>query len=86
MPMGHHNQLSLHILIFIVNCKVNLYIPPKLLLLFLSTAHLQYVLKILFTQATIDSLTTTKTKNALHNETVILNYIGGDQISHSVSK
>ena len=42
---------------------------------FLSTAPLWYIPKILFTQATIDRLATNKTKNALHNETVILNYI-----------
>ena len=29
----------------------------------------------LFTQATIDYLATDETKNALHNETVILNYV-----------
>ena len=39
----------------------------------------------LFTQATIDCLTTNETKNALHNETVILNYIGGDPIGHGLS-
>ena len=60
-------------------------IPAKILSPFLSTAPLQYVLKILFTQATIDSLTTNKTKNALHKEAVISNYIGGDPISHGLS-
>ena len=42
---------------------------------------LQYVL---FTQATINYLTTNETKNALPIETVISNYIGGDPISHSL--
>ena len=54
-----------------------------MLSLFSCTAPLQYVPKILFTQTTI--LTTNKTKNVLHNETVILNYIDGDPISHSLS-
>ena len=36
----------------------------------------------LFTQATIDW---NETKNALHKETVILNYIGGDPIGHDLS-
>ena len=52
---------------------------------FLCTAPLQYVPKIVFTQAAIDCLTTNKTKNALHSEMIILNYIGGDPISHSLS-
>ena len=51
----------------------------------LSTAPLQYVPKIQFTQATMDCLINIKTKNALHNEAVILNYIGGDPNSHGVS-
>ena len=41
--------------------------------------------KILFTQTTIDFIPMNKTKNALHSETAILNYIGGDPISHSLS-
>ena len=60
-------------------------IPAKILTPFLPIAPLQYVPKILFTHATIDCLTTNKTKNALHKETVILNYIGGDPISHGLS-
>ena len=59
--------------------------PAKILLAFLCTAPLQYVPKILFTQAIIDCLTTNETKNALHKETAILNYIGGDPISYSLS-
>ena len=51
----------------------NWHIPAKILSPFLPTAPLQYVPKMLFTQATIDCLTTNKTKNALHNEAVILN-------------
>ena len=39
----------------------------------------------LFTQAMIHCLTTDETKNALHNEMVILNYIGGNPISHGLS-
>ena len=49
-------------------------IPPIFFALF-GTAPSQYVPKMLFTQTTIDCLTTNKTKNALHIETVILNYI-----------
>ena len=60
--------------------------PAKILSPFLSRASLQYVPKILFTQATIDCLINNKTENALHKETVILNYIGGDPISHGLSK
>ena len=52
---------------------------------FLPTARLQHVSKILFTPATIDCLTTNLTKNAFHKETVILNYIGDDPISYSLS-
>ena len=59
--------------------------PAKIVLLFSCTALLKYVPKVLFTQATIDYLSTNKTKNALHNETVILNYIGDDPISRSLS-
>ena len=55
--------------------------PAKILSPFLPTAPLQYVPKIRFTQATVDGVTTDKTMNAFHNETVILNYIGGDPIS-----
>ena len=55
--------------------------PAKISSPFLPTAPLQYVTKIQFTQATIDCLTTNKTKNVLFNETVILNHIGGDPIS-----
>ena len=40
----------------------------------------------LLTQATTDYLTSNENKNALHNETVILNYIGGDPIGHSQNK
>ena len=36
-------------------------------------------------RATIDCVTVNKTKNALRNETVILNYIDGEPISHSLS-
>ena len=50
-------------------------LPAKIVSPFLCTAPLLYVPKIQFTQATIDCLTTNKTKNVLHNETVILNYI-----------
>ena len=60
-------------------------VPAKILSFILSTAPLQYVPKIQFTPATIDRLTNDKTKNTFHNETVILNYIGGDPISHSLS-
>ena len=59
--------------------------PANILSPFSRTAPLQYVPKILFTQATIDCLTTNKTKNALHDETVILNYICGGLISHGLS-
>ena len=67
--------------------QINVYFLPSYELLspFLGTAPLQYVPKILFTQTTINCLTTNKTKNYLHNETVILNYNGGDPISHSLS-
>ena len=60
-------------------------LPGKILSPFLSTAPLQYVPKIQFTQTTIDCLTTNKTKNGFHGETVILSYIGGDPMSHSPS-
>ena len=60
--------------------------PAKILSPFLSTAPLKYVSKILFTPATIDRLTNDKTKNALHKETAILNYIGGDSNGHGLSK
>ena len=60
-------------------------LPAKFLSPFLFTAPLQYVPKIQFTQATIDCLINNKTMNALHNEAVILNYIGGDPISHGLS-
>ena len=60
-------------------------LPAKILSPFLSTGPLQYVPKILFTPATIDCLTTNKTKNALHKETLILNNIGTDPISHGLS-
>ena len=63
----------------------NLWYPGKILLSFSCTAPLQYVPKIQFTQATTDRLTNNKTKNALHNETVILNYICCDPISHGLS-
>ena len=46
--------------------------PAKNVSPFLSTAPLQYAPKILLTQATIDCLINNKTKNALHNEAVIL--------------
>ena len=59
--------------------------PAKILSPFLSTAPLQYVPKLLFTQAAIDCLINNKTKNALHDEAVILNYIGSDPISHGLS-
>ena len=57
-------------------------IPAKILSPFLPAAPLQYVPKIQFTQATVDRHIKHKTRNALHNETVILNYIGGDPISY----
>ena len=38
-----------------------------------------------FIPATIDYLATNETKNALHKDTVILNYIAGDPISHGLS-
>ena len=59
-------------------------IPPKISP-FLSTAPLQYVPKLRFTQATIDFLIKNKTKNALHNKAVILSYISGDPFSHGLS-
>ena len=62
-----------------MQCTANILSP------FLSTAPLQHVPKIQFTPATIDCHTTDKTKNALHKETVILNYIGGEPISHGLS-
>ena len=55
--------------------RLLLLLPAKILSPFLCTKPLQYVLKILFTQATIDCLTNNKTKNALHKETVILKTI-----------
>ena len=64
----------------------NTQVPARILLPFFPTAPLvQYVPKIRFTQTTIDGLTTNKTKNAPHNETVILSYIGGDPITHGLS-
>ena len=57
----------------------------KILLPLLCTAPLQYIPKKIFTQASIDCLTATKIKNILLNERVILNYIGGDPISRSLS-
>ena len=59
--------------------------PAKILSLCLPTVPLQYVPKIRFTQVTIDCLITKKTRNAFHNETVILNHIGADPISYSLS-
>ena len=47
--------------------------PVRISSPFLSTAPLQYVPKILFTQATIDCIINNKSKNALHNKAVILN-------------
>ena len=58
--------------------------PAKILSHFLCTAPLQYVPKIQFTQVTIDCLPNNKTKNALHNETVILNYVYWWRLSHSL--
>ena len=60
--------------------------PGKILSPLLCTVPLQYVPKIRFTQATIDRLTTNKTKNALRNETVILNYNGADTNEHILEK
>ena len=60
--------------------RQNLILSP-----FLFTVPLQYGPKILFTQATIDCLFNNKTKKAPQDEMVILNYIGGDSISHSLS-
>ena len=68
-----------------LKCDVSEKLPVKMLSPFLSTAPLQYVPKIQFTQATIDCLINNKTENALHNDTVILNYIGGDPIIHGLS-
>ena len=59
--------------------------PGKILSLFEDSFFL-VLSQMLFTQATIDRLTTNKTNNAFHNETVILNYISGDPIGHSLSK
>ena len=59
--------------------------PARFFLPFLPTAPLQYVPKIQLTQATIDYLTNNETKNVLHNDSVILNSIGGDPISHGLS-
>ena len=59
--------------------------PGNILSPFSCTAPFQYVPKILFTKATLDCLTNNKTENARHNETVILNNIDGDPISHSLS-
>ena len=56
----------------------------KILTPFLPTALLQYVPKISLSQATTDCLTNNITKNTLHTETVIFNYLGGYPISHSV--
>ena len=39
----------------------------------------------IYSGATIDCLTADKTKKALHNEAVILNYIGGEPINHGLS-
>ena len=61
------------------------WIPDKILSPFLPTAPLQYIPKITFTQATIDCLITNETKNVLHKEMVILNCIGVDPISYSLS-
>ena len=41
--------------------------------------------KMQFTQTTVDCLTKNKTKNGLHKETVILNYIRSDPICFSLS-
>ena len=65
--------------------RARLYAPAKILSPFLCTAPLQYVPKLLFTQATTDCLIADKTKNAFHNEPVILNNICGDPISHGLS-
>ena len=57
--------------------RVRPYVRPyhaKILSPFLCTAHLLYIPKIQFTQATIDCLNNNKTKNVLLSETVILNY------------
>ena len=73
---------TLMLLLFVTPLKAS---PAKILWPFLSTAPLQYVPKILFTQAIIDCLTINKTKNAHNDEMVILNYICGDPISRSLS-
>ena len=44
-----------------------------------------YLLKIVFTQASSNCLINNKTKNYLHSETIILNNICGDLISHGLS-
>ena len=61
-------------------------LPAKILSPFLPTTPLQYIPKIRFIQATIDCPATNKTKNALHKEMVILNHIGGEQISKCTVK
>ena len=65
-----------------LKCDVSEKLPVKMLSPFLSTAPLQYVPKIQFTQATIDCLINSNSKNAFHNKVVILSYISGDSISH----
>ena len=68
-----------------VPTNTNSYIPAKIVSPFLPTAPLQYAPRIRFTRATIDWLTTNKTKNVLHKEMVILNHIGGNPISYRLS-
>ena len=83
MQSGVHTHVSATEMISIVDRLFNL--PSKFYRPFLSTVPLQYVPKILFTQATIDCLTNDKTKNALYYKAVILNYICGDPISYGLS-
>ena len=53
-------------------------LPAKILSPFFPTARLPYVPKKYY-------FTTNYSKNSLHKETVILNYIGGDPMSYSMS-
>ena len=61
--------------------------PRQNVIALLCTAPSQYVHKAVhstFTQPTIDCLTTNNNRNGLHNEMVILNYIGDELINHSL--
>ena len=78
---------SLHLMSRVVHAIKSVRIlPAKILSPFLSTAPIHDAPKMLITQATIDCLINNKTKNALQNEALlILNYIGGEPIRHSLS-